>query len=77
MCIRDRPYRVQSSPSVNSFKSRLQQFKVEHFEAKGNYWSLSEDILNKIRLTDINRTDHIAYLHEHPYVAKSRWINLK
>ena len=71
------PYRVQSSPSVNSFKSRLQQFKVEHFEAKGNYWSLSEDILNKIRLTDINRTDHIAYLHEHPYVAKSRWINLK
>ena len=71
------PYKVQSSPSVNSFKSRLQQFKVDKFEATGNYWSLSEVILSKIKVTDSNRTDHIGYLMEHPYVAKSKWINLK
>lgn len=54
------PYNVQSYPSVNSFKSRVHQFKMENCNTTGNYWSLSEDIFNKIKFTDNNSTDHIV-----------------
>ena len=66
---------VKNSKSVNSFKANLEKYKMKNFNSNGNYWSLSEEIFN--RINDEHRHEHIDYLMGHSYVAKARYINLK
>ena len=68
------PPMVKKSKSINSFKANLEKYKVDKFDSIGNYWSLSEEIFN--RINEEHRNDHINYLMGHSYVAKSRYINL-
>ena len=66
--------RVKNSKSVNSFKANLEKYKMEKFDSKRNYWSLSEEIFYRIK--DEHRNEHIDYLMGHSHVAKARYINL-
>ena len=69
------PHYIKSSPSVNSFKCNLEQYKLNNCNMTGNYWDLSQEIYHRIR--DGNRESHCNYLLENPYVAKRKGINIK
>ena len=69
------PSHVKKSKSLNCFKANLESHKSKCRDPRGNYWTLSEEIFG--RINDENRSDHIAYLMDHTYVAKSKYINLK
>ena len=69
------PQYVKASLSVNSFKSKLEEYKVNYFNTTGNYWELSQEIFNRIQ--DGDRESHRNYLLENPYVAKRKGINIK
>ena len=63
-----------SSDTVDAFKIKLESFKKNKFCQLGNYWELSDEILN--RINDSNRTDYVSYMNENPYIAKRRHINI-
>ena len=62
------PSSVQSSISVDSFKSKLEIYKKNNIRSAGNYWDLSREIFN--RIPNENRSDQIKFLKENPFVAR-------
>ena len=63
-----------TSDTVDAFKIKLESFKKNKFCQLGNYWELSDEILN--RINDSNRTDYVSYMNENPYITKRRHINI-
>ena len=73
------PPNVKSASTVQSFKTRLESYKMSCINnqlsaCSNNYWELSEIILNKI--DDTNRDEHIAFLRENPYIALYKKTNV-
>ena len=62
------------SVSVDSFKRNLEEYKKRNFDTPGNYWELADEVFRRIH--DDNRSAHIEYLKQNPFVAKRRGINL-
>ena len=65
---------MQASISVDIFKSNLEKHKAGKSNCTGNYWELSDEIFRRVK--DENRSEHISFLREHPFVAKRKGINL-
>ena len=59
---------------VNSFKHKLETFKLANFNKPGHYWELSQQIFD--RLSDGNRQNYVDYMLENPDVAKRRRLNI-
>ncbi|NQZ52218.1 MAG: reverse transcriptase family protein [Moritella sp.] len=72
------PTQVKSSPSVDSFKIRLQDFKDSSSNRnESNFWEVSDILLDKIEKGSIeSREKQTAYLKENPYVARKLGINI-
>ena len=68
------PTKVQMSVSVDSFKRNLEEYKKRNLDTPGNYWELADEVFRRIH--DDNRSAHIEYLKQNPFVAKRRGINL-
>ena len=69
------PSVVRNSKSVDQFKVNLENFKRTKHNVVGNYWELSDEVLNRIK--DDNRRSHTEYLLDHPFVAKFKGINIR
>ena len=73
------PTYVKTADTVQSFKIRLESYKISCKKkylnsCNNNYWELSEMILNKI--DDSNRNEHIAFLRENPHIALYKKTNI-
>ena len=70
------PNTVKNSDNVDTFKARLEAFKMEMLnsgdQSDSYCWSVSELLLCKIN--DEPRADHIEFLRGNPEVAKHRKI---
>ena len=63
------PDDVKLSADVDKFKNKLENFKKERFEVKGNYWKLSDGIFG--RINDENRQSYVDFMIKNPFIAKS------
>ena len=77
------PNIVKLSPSVNSFKVRLENYKVNSLENKfhnsiGHFWELSDGVLGRIESPSYiaGRPAYCEYLCENPWVAKYKQVNI-
>ena len=72
------PNTVKNSDNVDTFKARLEAFKVEMLntgdQSDSYYWGVSELLLCKIN--GESRADHIESLRGNPEVAKHRKIDI-
>ena len=69
------PSFVKESENVIDFKINLELYKQEKFEdSVGNYWSLSDEIFN--RINDENRDSYVTFMLQNPHIAKRKNINL-
>ena len=69
------PMTLRQARFSNSFKSKLENFKLKNFTQKGHFWELSQEIFN--RIDDSGRSNFADYMLEHPDVAKRRKINTR
>ena len=72
------PNSVKLSGDVNSFMKNLCDFRKNSFDIPGNFWEISERVIDKIEGPCYlsNKATHNNYLTENPWVAKKRNINL-
>ena len=72
------PSEVKNSSSLNDFKNGLEKFKNNSLCASGNFWELSNEVLNRIESSNYleNKLKHNEYLKENPFVAKKKFINI-
>lgn len=74
------PDYVKNADTVTAFKSTLEAFKKnseKNTAGTGNYWELSEELLDKLSLSDESRDDYVEYMKNHPDVARRRGITIK
>ena len=73
------PENVKSSPSVNSFKNRLDNFRAKLSVSvnQGHYWELSDDIFRRIEVSSSDRSNYTQYMKDNPHVAKYKGINIR
>ena len=78
------PISVKTAISVDKFKEKLQQFKLNAkcgnvLIQDGNFWEISDEILNRIEGDNYleNKLEHNKYLSSHPFVAMKKSINLR
>ena len=69
------PDNVKMAENVADFKHKLEVYKSNFFDTKGNYWELSEEIFN--RIYDTNRQQYVDYMTDNPYIAKRKFVNVK
>lgn len=67
------PVYVKDALSVNSFKSRLANYKTSNIMVPGNFWELSDEVFS--RIDETHRSDFVVFMTENPNVAKRRNIN--
>ena len=66
---------VRDAQNVLQFKGLLEDFKKKNQNSlPGNYWELSEEIFNRISVS--NRDDYVSYLVANPDVMKRRKITV-
>ena len=77
------PNSVKMSPSVNSFKANLENYKVRSLEDKfhssvGHFWEVSDHVLDRIESPSYlaGRPAFCEYLNENPWIAKKKQINI-
>ena len=58
------PDDVKLSADVDKFKIKLENYKKESLELKGNYWELSD------RINDENRQSYVDFMIKNPFIAK-------
>ena len=69
------PSFVKESENVIDFKINLELYKQEKFEdSVGNYWSLSEEIFN--RINDDTRESYVSFMLQNPHIAKRKNLNI-
>ena len=69
---------VKMATSVDSFKSRLEKYKItkmSDFDQSGNYWELSNEIFN--RIDDGDRGEYVDFMIGNPHIAKRRNISIR
>ena len=54
------PDDIKLSADVDKFKIKLERYKKERFEVKGNYWELSDGIFD--RINDENRQSYVDFM---------------
>jgi len=78
------PVNVKLSPSVDTFKINLENFKIKSIaqdslfgSSEGKYWEVSEHVLNRIETPSYlaGRSAFSQYMEENPWVARRRGIN--
>ena len=71
------PMFVKTADNVNSFKSRLGLHKTKSHMVGGNYWDVSEQVLEKIEgpTSNISRQAYVNYMLENPWTARSIGVN--
>ena len=62
------PDDVKSSADVDKLKIKLENYKKERFEVKGNYCELSDGIFD--RINDENRQSYVDF------IAKRKFVNV-
>ena len=66
---------------VEEFKIKLEKFKLDniHLAETGNFWDVSEVVLNKIEGKSYldNKVKQLEYLKHNPGVAIRKGINLR
>ena len=73
---------VKSSQSVDIFKIKLEQFKIDSIKGNatctGQFWELSDEVLGRIEGNSYleNKLVHNEYLKLNPFVAKKKFINI-
>ena len=75
------PHFVKNSPSVDSFKANLQRHKENSakypsYSNIGNYWSLSQEVFNRIRVNDESRGSYTSFMLENPHIARRKGVNV-
>ena len=75
------PTDVKTADTVNIFKNKLEQFKIDFMHDKsemGHFWELSDEVLKRIQGNNyiLNKEIHNEYLKANPFVAKKKFINL-
>ena len=68
------PDSIKQAESVDVFKARLENFKTDNREVKGNFWELSEEIF--ARTDEYDRTAYESFMLANPGVAKRKGINV-
>ena len=68
------PDDVKLSADVDKFKIKLENYKKERFEVKGNYWELSDGIFDCIN--DENRQSYVDFMIKNPFIAKRKFVNV-
>ena len=68
------PPSVKTSKTVDSFKNKLQTFKLNNFSSPGNYWELSQEIFRRIDNT--NRDQYVSFVQRNPQFARCKNINI-
>ena len=68
------PDDVKLSADVDKFKIKLENYKKERFEVKGNYWELSDGIFD--RINDENRQSYVDFMIKNPFIAKRKFVNV-
>ena len=53
---------------------KLENYKKERFEVKGNYWELSDGIFD--RINDENRQSYVDFMIKNPFIAKRKFVNV-
>ena len=73
------PLNVKVSKTVDAFKCNLSRHRNSSYNATGNYWEISFEVLRRIesKSSPGQRDAHIAYLKQNPWVARAKGINLK
>ena len=73
------PENIRNSPTVNSFKNRLDGFREEGIKKDlcGHYWELSNEFFNRTEVNAKSRLNYTNYMKSHPYYAKYRKVNIK
>ena len=64
------PDDVKLSADVDKFKIKLENYKKERFEVKGNYWELSDGIFD--RINDKNRQSYVDFMIKNPFIKKNK-----
>ena len=65
---------VKLSADVDKFKIKLENYKKERFEVKGNYWELSDGIFD--RINDENSQSYVDSMIKNPFIAKRKFVNV-
>ena len=68
------PDSVKMAEDIDSFKCRLEDYKKNCFDKKGNYWELSEEIFK--RINDANRQQYVDFMIVNPHIAKRKFVNV-
>ncbi len=68
------PDSVKQGKTVEAFKSRLENFKRDNREVKGNFWELSDELFSRIDVYD--REAYENFMTENPDVARRKGINV-
>ena len=61
-------------PDDDKFKIKLENYKKERFEVKGNYWEISDGIFD--RINDENRQNYVDFMIKNPFIAKRKFVNV-
>ena len=77
------PNSVKMSPSVNSFKANLENYKAHSLADKfhssvGHFWEVSDHVLDRIESPSYlaGRPAFREYLNDNPWIAKRKQINI-
>ena len=72
------PDSVKSVDTVDAFKAALEAFKQKHLNERdtGNFWDLSEELLDRMSSSDEQRDQYVEYMMDNPDVAKRRGITI-
>ena len=71
------PANVKEAASVNSFKARLDEYKVDHMKrgvSTGHFWELSDMLLMKIN--NSHRDSYEKFMIDNPMIAKFKKVNI-
>ena len=68
------PGDVKLSADVDKFKIKLENYKKERFEVKGNCWELSDGIFD--RINDENCQSYVEFMIKNPFIPKRKFVNV-
>ena len=69
-----KPDDVKLSADDDKLKIKLENYKKERFEVKGNFWELSDGIFD--RINNENRLSYVDFMIKNPFIAKQKFVNV-